>query len=70
MAWPGTDAPPAVALAGQPGLVAVYGYDPSSGSWSRYIPSLPAFVNNLAMLRQGHAYWFISSAALQIPFVP
>ncbi len=70
MAWPGADAPPAVALAGQAGIQAVYSYNPATKAWSRYIPSTPAFVNNLAVLKQGQAYWFISSSALQIPYVP
>jgi hypothetical protein len=59
-----------VALAGQPGVQAVYGYDPDTKTWSRYIPTLPAFVSNLATLKQGRAYWFISSSAGQIPYVP
>lgn len=70
MAWPGTDAPPAVALAGQTGIQAVYSYNPATKTWLRYLPSTPAFVNNLAVLKQGQAYWFISSSALQIPYVP
>jgi len=70
MTWPGGDASPAVALAGQPWVKAVYGYDPVTKIWSRYIPSLPAFVNNLVVLKQGRAYWFISDSSGQIPYVP
>lgn len=70
MAWPGSDAPPQVALAGQPGIQAVYSYNPVTRTWSRYIPALPAFVNDLTMLRQGQAYWFIASTAAQLPYSP
>jgi hypothetical protein len=71
LAWPGGDIAPAEALAGQGGgLQIVYGYDPATGTWYRYGPGLPAFLNNLTILKQGQAYWFIASGPAQIPFVP
>jgi hypothetical protein len=70
LAWPGNEAPPAVALAGVPNLKVVYAYDPVSGHWTRYIPGAPGFLNNLAMLKKGGAYWFIASGSAQIPFQP
>jgi len=69
LAWPGSDQPPAVALASHgASLKIVYEWDPATGEWKRYAPGLPSFVNNLLMMRTGHAYWFIAKAALQIPF--
>ena len=69
MAWPGADQAPGVALANHGGsLKIVYEWDPATGEWKRYAPDLPAFVNNLSMMRRGHSYWFIAKAALQLPF--
>ena len=71
LAWPGNDASPAEALDGQgSGLRIVYSYDPATGSWLRYGPGLPSFLNTLTLLRRGQAYWFIASGPAQIPFVP
>ncbi len=68
--WPGADAPAAQALGGQPGVQAVYAWDPGTRTWQRYAPGLPSFVNNLVTLRQGQAYWFIASSTTQVPYVP
>jgi len=70
MTWPGGDTSPAVVLAGQPGIQAVFGYDSATRTWLRYIPSVPAFVNNLTALKQGQPYWFITSTAGQVPYAP
>ncbi len=70
MAWPGSDLPPAVALAGVPNLKIVYSYDPASGNWSRYIPGAPAYVNNILSLKKGGAYWFIATGSALVPFQP
>lgn len=69
LAWPGNDQAPGVALGKQgTSIRIVYEWDPDSGEWKRYAPDLPNFVNNLSMMRKGHAYWFIARAALQLPF--
>lgn len=70
MAWPGSDLPPAAALAGIPNLKIVYAFNPATGDWSRYIPGAPAYVNNLLALKKGGAYWFIATGSAQIPFQP
>ena len=67
---PGSDLPPAVALAGVPNLKIVYSYDPATGNWTRYIPGAPAYVNNLLSLKKGSAYWFIATGSAQISFQP
>lgn len=69
LAWPGSDQATGEALGGHGGsLKIVYEWDPGSGEWKRYAPGLPAFVNNLSMMRRGHSYWFIARAALKLPF--
>ena len=69
LAWPGSDQSPAEALGNHgAALKIVYEWDAASGEWKRYAPGLPNFVNNLSMMRKGHAYWFIANAALQLPF--
>ena len=69
MAWPGAEQTSAKAL-GRHGasLKIVYEWDPATNEWKRYAPGLPSFINNLLTMRTGQAYWFIASAALQIPF--
>ena len=69
LAWPGSDQTPANALGSQgASFKIVYEWDPATGEWKRYAPGLPSFVNNLSMMRTGHSYWFIATAALQLPF--
>jgi hypothetical protein len=63
--WPGADASPAQALASQPGLQVIYGYDPETKTWRRWGPGFPAYVNNLTTLVKGGAYWFIASKATE-----
>lgn len=71
LAWPGADLPPAVALAGQGGAIKiVYAWDPATGSWLRYAPGLPSYLNNMLLMKKGGAYWFIANSAAQVPFVP
>jgi len=67
LTWPGTTAAPGSALgSGTNALQAVYGYDPATGTWQRYVPGVPAFVNTLSSLQQGQAYWFVATANAQI----
>ena len=70
MAWPGNDMAPAQALAAVQNLKVVYSYDAATGSWTRYIPGGPAFLNNLTSLKKGGSYWFIATGSAQIPFQP
>jgi hypothetical protein len=67
-AWPGSDAQPAVALAGVANLRIVYAYDPVTGDWKRYVPGAPNYLNNLSVLKKGSAYWFIATGSAQVPF--
>lgn len=62
LTWPNADAAPAQALRQMAGLEVVYSWDAQSRTWKRYIPGAPSFVNNLATLKQGNAYWFLSEA--------
>ena len=70
MAWPGSDLPPAVALAGVPNLKVVYSYDPATGHWKRYIPGAPSFLSNLTTLKKGGAYWFIATGSASGSYQP
>jgi len=59
--------PVAVAVANQHGaLRAVYTWDASTGSWLRYIPGVPAYVNTLINLHRGTAYWFIANSSMTL----
>lgn len=69
LAWPGGDLPPSVALGAMaPTIRIVYGYDAATGTWVRYAPGLPAYLNNMAFLKKGEAYWFIAKGAGLIEF--
>jgi hypothetical protein len=71
LAWPGADLPPAAALQGQGNAIRiVYAWDPATGTWLRYAPGLPSYVNNLLLMKKGGAYWFIANSAAQVPFAP
>jgi len=69
LAWPGSDLPPAQALGSFAASIRiVYGYDSATGTWVRYAPGLPAYLNNMTVLKKGQAYWFIAQAAGLIHF--
>ena len=70
MTWPGTSAHPSRAIGSTSGINAVYSWDPASGTWKRYFPGLPDYVNNLQQLDQGSAYWFVTSTSSQVPYTP
>ncbi len=54
----GPPAPPSAALASVgSALVAVYRWDAASGTWERYLDDAPAWVNSLALMRPGEAYF-------------
>lgn len=64
IAWGTTDRTPAEAFGAAGNTIAmVYSWDPATGSWRRYGPGLPAFLNNLTMFRTGEAYWVIAKVA-------
>jgi len=62
VAWPGNDSDPAQAFSGNTSVSVVYEWDPASGTWNRYFPGLPGYLNNLKTMRQGSAYWIIAKA--------
>lgn len=70
VAWPGNDISPAQALASVPNLRIVYAWDPVTKTWSRYVPGAPGYLSNIATLKKGAAYWFISTGAGTVPFQP
>lgn len=70
IAWPGSDVSPAQALASVPNLRIVYAWDPATRSWSRFVPGAPGYVSNIATLKKGVSYWFISSGSGSVPFQP
>jgi uncharacterized protein YkwD len=59
--WPGAEGDPETALAPIAKTIEiVFRWDASTGSWERYGPGLPAYVNSLKRLFQGEAYWVIT----------
>jgi hypothetical protein len=69
LSWPGGDLPPAAALGSQAAAIKiVYQWDPVTGTWQRFAPGLPSFLNNLPLLKKGQAYWFIANKSAQVPF--
>lgn len=67
LAWPGGTAAPETALAGHGNVIEmVYSYDNATGTWTRYGPDLPGYVNNLHWLVTGNAYWFVASGSAVI----
>jgi alpha-tubulin suppressor-like RCC1 family protein len=59
--WPAADASIGAAVSSFPRLtLAVYEWDSQTGSWKRYFPGLPPFVNTLSLLRNGSAYWILA----------
>lgn len=69
LAWPGGDLPPSVALGAMAGTIRiVYGYDTATRTWVRYAPGLPAYLNNMALLKKGQAYWFIAKGTGLVEF--
>ncbi|NJD66313.1 MAG: CAP domain-containing protein [Chloroflexi bacterium] len=66
VAWPGDSVPPAQAFAGNSSIMAVYEWNPTTGEWRRYFPGLPAYLNTLARLNKGGAYWVIANQASQL----
>ena len=68
VAWPESNVPPAQALGSAGSSVAmVYEWDEVTGTWKRYGPSLPGFLNNLLLLRKGGAYWVIAKTSGAVP---
>jgi len=56
--WTGATAHPSEALKHvKDDVSVVYGYDHATGTWLRYAPGLPSFVNTLSLMKTGDAYW-------------
>jgi uncharacterized protein YkwD len=66
VAWPGDNVPPAQVFSGNSSVKVVYEWNPATGEWRRYFPGLPAYLNNLAKLNKGGAYWVIANQASQL----
>lgn len=62
VAWPGTSMAPAEAFKGNTTVAVVYEWDAVNGEWNRYFPGLPAYLNNLKIMKQGGAYWIIAKS--------
>ena len=71
--WGGPDTSPAIGLAGVQGMSAlagVYQFDSASGTWLRFIPSLPANLQTLTQLVNGQAYWFVATRSAELHLNP
>ncbi len=66
VAWPGDNVSPAQAFSGNTSIKVVYEWNAATGEWRRYFPGLPAYLNNLARLNKGGAYWVIANQASQL----
>ena len=68
--WPGGALPPSAiaALTGAAAVTIIYAYDGETGSWRRYGPGLPDYVNSLRMLEPGTAYWLVSDGEAELAF--
>lgn len=69
LAWPGNNLPPAQALAGlEKQITIVYSWDARTGTWQRFGPSLPSYLNTMDTMKKGNAYWFIATSPARILF--
>lgn len=69
LAWPGNNLPPAQALAGlENQITIVYSFDASTGTWQRFAPGLPSYLNTMDTMKKGNAYWFIAKSHARILF--
>jgi hypothetical protein len=67
--WPESDTDAASAFAGNPGTVrALYAFDPATGGWLHYFPGAPSYLNTLAQVREGSAYWLLSNGSASLAF--
>lgn len=64
--WPNASMPPAQALAGVQNVEVVYGWNPGTKTWTRYFPGAPSYVNNMAKIEQGKAYWVLMKGSANI----
>jgi hypothetical protein len=70
VAWPGGPVLVEDVFGDADGVVAVYLWDAAAGSWLKYFPGLPGYLNNLQVLEPGAAYWVIARQASGIRVVP
>ncbi len=63
VAWPNGNQPVAEAFANNTSIAVVYEWNASTGTWKRYFPGLPTYLNTLEAMKQGGAYWIIARTA-------
>jgi uncharacterized protein YkwD len=69
IAWGGTDSAPWQGLKeASEAVTMVYKFDPNTGGWLKYGPTMPGYVNNLTVLKQGEAYWVIVKSGIELQF--
>ena len=66
VAWPGSRVSPAEVFGPGSQVAAVYEWDPATGTWKRYLPGMPGYLNTLGQLRPGVAYWVIARGQAQV----
>ncbi|PFG75174.1 CAP domain-containing protein [Tepidiforma thermophila] len=66
IAWPGSPVSPAEVFGSNSQVAVVYEWDPATGTWKRYLPGMPAYLNTLGQLRPGAAYWVIAKGQAQV----
>ncbi len=67
VAWPGGNVPPSQVFPAGSNVTVVYEWDPATGSWRRYLPGMPGYLNTLTNLRTGAAYWVITRGPGSVP---
>lgn len=66
VAWPGSPVSPAEVFGPGSQVAVVYEWDPATGTWKRYLPGMPGYLNTLGQLRPGVAYWVIARGQAQV----
>lgn len=67
VAWPGGNVPPAQVFPAGSNVTVVYEWDRATGTWRRYLPGMPGYLNTLTNLRTGAAYWVITRGPGSVP---
>lgn len=66
VAWPGGNVSPAQVFGPDSNVAVVYEWDAATGTWKRYLPGMPGYLNTLTQLRPGSAYWVIARGQAQV----
>ncbi len=63
VAWPNGNQPVGEAFANNTAIAVVYEWNGTTGTWKRYFPGLPSYLNTLEAMKQGGTYWIVARTA-------